>query len=154
MAPDASPGVEVHDDEAFALGVEIRVRGDVRPPVIRRPLRGVAELHLEGSRAFPQGNDLELLGLAGCCTLFLVVNIEDEVTGLLRLGGSLDHQLAVVPETFQPRLNVAGRLINGRALNGTMPAKKGGTHLRHQFLAAVGVAAKVNRVGDFLAIQP
>ena len=70
--------------------------------------------------------------------------IEDEVAGFLRLRCRVNHQLAVLFQSREPMLYVAGGLIDCFVLNFTVTAKKRRSHFRNQFLAAIGIAAEPN----------
>ena len=63
MRFDSAAGVEKQHREAFAFGVEIGVGGHVQAPVVGGFLRGVAKLQAFRRGAFPEGDNLVLVGL-------------------------------------------------------------------------------------------
>src|SRR5205814_1219429 len=95
VAFDSAAGVHKYYDKALALGVEIRISGDMQPPVISRRVRRVADFHLLGHRALAKSDHLEFLRLLLRRSFFLsAFGIEDEVTGFLSLRCRVNHQLA------------------------------------------------------------
>ncbi len=63
MAFYPASGIQHHYREAFAFGIEIRILNNVRAPLGCGRLRGVAQLEIERSRTFPQGDDLVFMRL-------------------------------------------------------------------------------------------
>ena len=63
MALNLAPGVDQQDDQAFNVRVEIGVGDYMLPPVIRRLVRRVAQLHFRRGGALPQCLNLEFLGI-------------------------------------------------------------------------------------------
>jgi hypothetical protein len=63
MRFDSAAGVEEQHRKAFAFGVEIGVARDVQTPVVGGFLRGVAKLQAFRGGAFPERDNLVLVGL-------------------------------------------------------------------------------------------
>jgi hypothetical protein len=108
MAFDTAAGIEHQRNETFTLWGEIRVRGDVQPPIIGGFLRGVAQLQTLRRPTFPQRRHLVLVGLRGECEGFH--NLEARKQWGLFVHGVLGgvHVGGKVAAIFPVRVLVAG----------------------------------------------
>ena len=87
----------------------------MQPPVVGSSVRRVADFHLLGHRALAECNDLEFLGLVFRWSfIFFAFYIEDEVRGFLSLRCRVNHQLAVLFQSREPMLYVAGGFAIGK----------------------------------------